>query len=130
LQTVLRISLSGSEPKTDQQRSIAHLSPLLAHRSFDLDYNQLLILDTAAARAATPAILEMHAIPHQASADLADVLRGAGAGGSGEGGAGGAARKRGGAGKRKGADGDAEADPDGDAEAAEEEAPPAPRRRR
>ena len=85
---------------------------------FDLDYHTLLILDAAAARAATPAILETHSIARQASADLADALAG------GDGAAGKAA------GKRKAGEAAAPAAAEaGGAEEAEAAAAPAPRRR-
>ncbi len=101
-------------------RNLRHLVTLVEsctepYLRFDLDYNQLLILETGAARAATAAILETHSIPQQASADLADALRG-GAGASGAGGA--AALKR----KADEAEGEAAAEA--------EAAPAAPRRRR
>jgi len=37
---------------------------------FELDYDQLVVLDVNAAREATPGILEMHSIPNDRSADL------------------------------------------------------------
>jgi len=81
---------------------------------FDLEYQQLLILQTEAARAATPAILGMHCIASDRSADLGGGAAAAGgaavaavaAGGCGVGVAGnqgGRGRKRGAALRGKGA---------------------------
>ncbi|PSC74876.1 Protease Do-like 9 [Micractinium conductrix] len=56
--------------------------------SFDLEYNQLVILDRAAADAATADILTQHCIPHDRSEDLrAEAAAAAGGGGDAAGGA-------------------------------------------
>ena len=43
--------------------------------TFDLDHHTKVVLETAAARAATPELLETHSIPSAASADLHGLLR-------------------------------------------------------
>ena len=119
-------------------RNLRHLVQLVEacqdeYLRFELDYNTVLVLTAAAARAATPAILETHSIPQRASADLEDALRDVSAAAAGRKSAAAAAaagRKPAAAAgaKRKGAEPSAaEGSP---VQQEQEAAPPPPRRRR
>jgi hypothetical protein len=56
-------------------RNLKHLAELViscseGYMRWDLEYNEVVVLETATALAATPTLLESHSVPHLMSADL------------------------------------------------------------
>lgn len=62
-------------------RNLAHLAEMVQqcqepYLRFDIDYDEVIVLDAAAARAATEETLLLHSIPHMMSKDLREQLGG------------------------------------------------------
>ena len=60
-------------------RNLRHLAEMVLtctepRMRFDVDYSEVIVIDTAEAREATEEILRLHAIPAVVSKDLEDVL--------------------------------------------------------
>jgi hypothetical protein len=64
-------------------RNLRHLAELVlacteAFMTFELEYHELIVLDSATAAVATAEVLGVHSIPAMASRDMGDLLAGAG----------------------------------------------------